>query len=60
MGGNQDQEGRVADVGVHNGYAYLAAFSDPSCQKGGVYVFDIQNPAAPKQVNFIRTHGSVI
>lgn len=37
---NQDTEGRVADVGVHNGYAYLAAFSDPSCQKGGVYVFD--------------------
>jgi hypothetical protein len=52
---NQDTEGRVADVGVHNGYAYLAAFSDPSCQKGGMYVFDIQDPTAPKQVNFIRT-----
>ncbi|MFC7614539.1 PA domain-containing protein [Actinokineospora soli] len=52
---NQDKEGRVADVGVHNGYAYLAAFSDPNCQKGGVYVFDIHDPTAPKQINFIRT-----
>lgn len=52
---NQDTEGRVADVGVHNGYAYLAAFRDPSCQKGGVYVFDIKDPTQPKQINFIRT-----
>ncbi|MGH3713473.1 MAG: PA domain-containing protein [Micromonosporaceae bacterium] len=52
---NQDQEGRVADVGVFGNYAYLGAFSEPSCQKGGVYVFDISNVAQPKQVNFIRT-----
>ncbi|MFI9818695.1 PA domain-containing protein [Saccharothrix variisporea] len=52
---NQDFEGRVADVGVHNGYAYLAAFSSRDCQKGGVYVFDIKDPTNPKQVNFIRT-----
>ncbi|MDX8032791.1 hypothetical protein SK803_21455 [Lentzea sp. BCCO 10_0856] len=52
---NQDTEGRVADVGVHNGYAYLAAFRDPTCQKGGMYVFDIKDPAKPKQINFIRT-----
>jgi hypothetical protein len=52
---NQDFEGRVADVGVHKGYAYLAAFRDPSCQKGGMYVFDIKDPAKPKQINFIRT-----
>jgi hypothetical protein len=52
---NQDQEGRVADVGVFGNYAYLAAFADPRCQKGGVYVFDIANVSQPKQVNFIRT-----
>ena len=51
---NQDQEGRVADVGVFGNYAYLAAFSDPSCQKGGVYVMDITKPSSPKQINFIR------
>ena len=52
---NQDQEGRVADVGVLGNYAYLAAWSAPNCQKGGVYVFDISSPANPKQINFIRT-----
>ncbi|MFP5343521.1 MAG: PA domain-containing protein [Candidatus Limnocylindria bacterium] len=52
---NQDQEGRVADVGVLGNYAYLAAWSAPNCQKGGVYVFDISKPSAPKQINFIRT-----
>lgn len=52
---NQDQEGRVADVGVLGNYAYLAAWSAPNCQKGGVYVFDINDPTRPKQINFIRT-----
>src|SRR5687767_7507935 len=31
---NQDLPGRVADVGVFGNYAYLAAFWEPSCQKG--------------------------
>jgi hypothetical protein len=47
--------GRVADVGVHKGYAYLTAFSSPRCQQGGVYVMDIQDPANPEQVAFINT-----
>ncbi len=51
---NQDFEGRVSDVGVFGNYAYLGAFNERDCQKGGVYVFDISNPAAPKQINFIR------
>lgn len=48
-------EGRVADVGVHKGYAYLTAFRDPACKQGGVYVMDIRNPSAPRQVAFITT-----
>ena len=53
---NQDgKEGRVADVAVFGGYAYLAAFWEPTCQKGGAYVFDIKDPSKPKQINFIRT-----
>lgn len=51
---NQDREGRIADVGVLGNYAYLAAWSAPDCQKGGVYVFDISKPATPKQIGFIR------
>ena len=52
---NQDTPGRVADVGVYGNYAYLAAFWEGNCQKGGVYVFDISKPQSPKQINFIRT-----
>src|SRR5215217_1349280 len=52
---NQDgKDGRVADVNVFGNYAYLAAFWEPNCQKGGVYVMDISDPAHPKQINFIR------
>ena len=52
---NQDQEGRVADVGVLGNYAYVAAWTAPNCQKGRVYVFDVSDPTKPKQINFIRT-----
>jgi hypothetical protein len=52
---NQDFQGRVADSAVFDGYAYLAAFWEPTCQKGGVYVFDVNDPTKPKQINFIRT-----
>jgi hypothetical protein len=55
---NQDQAGRASDVAVLGNHAYVGAFSDPNCQKGGVYVFDIRNPARPKQINFIRTGGN--
>ena len=55
MNVNQTEVDGIADVGVFGSYAYLAAFDGQDCQKGGVYVFDIANPTAPKQVNFIRT-----
>ncbi len=47
--------GRVADVGVFREHAYLAAYSDPACQDGGVAVFDIESPRDPRQVDFIPT-----
>ena len=48
---NQDlKDGRVADVGVFGNYAYLGAFFEPKCQKGGVYVVDISDPSDPKQI----------
>lgn len=51
---NDAETGRVADVGVHRGHAYLTAFDDGDCTKGGVYVFDVRDPAAPKQIAFVR------
>ena len=45
--------GQIADVAVYKGYAYLNSWDDPDCARGGTYVVDIRNPAAPKEVGFI-------
>ncbi|TMR09693.1 hypothetical protein ETD86_42605 [Nonomuraea turkmeniaca] len=44
---------KIADVGVHEGYAYLAAWGGATCKYNGVHVVDIKNPAQPKEVAFI-------
>ena len=45
--------GKIADVGVHEGFAYLAAWGVVTCKYNGVHVVDIRNPEAPKEVAFI-------
>ncbi len=45
---------KIADVGVFNGYAYLAAWGGTTCSYNGVHVVDIRNPATPKEVAFIQ------
>ena len=45
--------GKIADVGVHKGYAYLGAWGVETCKYNGVHVVDIRNPATPKEVAFI-------
>ncbi len=47
---------KVADVGVSpdGNFAYLAAWG-ATCGYNGVYVVDITDPAAPKQVAFIQS-----
>nr|AKQ20704.1 hypothetical protein [uncultured bacterium] len=42
--------GRVADVTAFGDYAYLNAFREPTCERTGVHVMDISNPAAPAEV----------
>ena len=44
---------KIADVGVFNGYAYLAAWGVVTCKYNGVHVVDVRNPASPKEVAFI-------
>ena len=39
---------KIADVGVCNGYAYLAAWGGAECKYNGVHVVDIRNAAAPE------------
>jgi hypothetical protein len=45
---------KIADVGVWNGYAYLAAWGGAECRYNGVHVVDIRDVAAPKEVAFIQ------
>jgi catechol 2,3-dioxygenase-like lactoylglutathione lyase family enzyme len=44
---------KIADVGVFNGYAYLAAWGVVTCKYNGIHVVDINDPASPKEVAFI-------
>ena len=43
---------QIGDVAVHKGFAYLASGSNCEPGKGGFYVIDVRNPAAPSEVNF--------
>jgi hypothetical protein len=45
--------GRVSDVSALGNYAYLGAYSEPECERGGVYVINIRNPRRPQPAGFI-------
>ena len=47
------QPEQIADLAVYKGFAYLNSWGQPECDKGGTYVVDIRNPAAPRDVTFI-------
>jgi Ca2+-binding RTX toxin-like protein len=54
--------GQIADVAVYKNFAYLNSWDEPSCRRGGTFIVDIANPAAPQQVGFLpalagRYHG---
>lgn len=49
------EPGKIADVGVHNGYAYLAAWGGETCKYNGVHVVDIRDPEAPEEVAFVTS-----
>jgi hypothetical protein len=44
---------QIADLTVHEGFAYLNSWAEPTCSKGGVYIVDIRDPANPREVGFI-------
>ncbi len=61
-------EGKIADVGVWNGFAYLGSFVQDTCTNpentidGGVYIIDIGgghsggSPSNPVEIGFIQSH----
>ena len=46
-------EGQIADLAVHNGFAYLMSWNEESCTKGGTYITDVRDPANPQEVGFL-------
>jgi hypothetical protein len=46
--------GKIADVGVFNDHAYLAAWGGETCEYNGVHVVDVRDVAAPREVAFIQ------
>ena len=46
---------KIADVGVFNGYAYLASWGVVTCKYNGVHVVDVRTPTSPKEVAFIAS-----
>lgn len=53
---DEEEPGRIADVSAYGNYAYLTAFWEPECDRGGVYIVDISDPAAPEFVSLIPSH----
>ncbi|MDP1848194.1 MAG: hypothetical protein Q8K79_10430 [Solirubrobacteraceae bacterium] len=51
-----DEAGRIGDVSAKGNYAYLTHYREPTCERGGVQVVDISDPAAPKRGPYIPSH----
>ena len=43
----------IADVAYHKGFAYLNSWNEPTCQRGGTFIVDMRDPAAPKEIGFV-------
>ncbi len=54
--GSQEQPGRIGDVSAKGNYAYLTLFYEPECDRGGIQIVDIADPANPKPAGYIPSH----
>lgn len=51
-----EQDGRYTDVWSDGrGYAYVGTFGEPSCDRAGVYISDIRDPANPTTISSIKS-----
>lgn len=53
LGGIAD--GRYTDVWSHKGFAYVGTFQEPTCDRAGVFISDIRDPANPQTVTMIKS-----
>jgi hypothetical protein len=45
--------GQIADLAVYKNAAYLNSWNESTCSRGGVYVADIKDPRAPRELGFL-------
>ena len=51
-----EQPGRIGDVSAKGNYAYLTIFREPDCDRGGIQIVDISDPANPKAAGLVPSH----
>ena len=51
-----EQPGRIGDVSAKGNYAYLTHYAEPTCERGGIQIVDISDPAHPKAAGYIPSH----
>lgn len=47
--------GLYTDIWAHEGFAYVGTFQEPDCDRSGVYISDIRDPANPVTVGMIKS-----
>jgi hypothetical protein len=52
----QEQPGRIGDVSAKGNFAYLTLYYEPQCDRGGIQIVDISDPANPKAAGYIPSH----
>ena len=53
LGGISD--GKYTDVWAYDGYAYVGTFEEPTCDRSGIFISDIRDPANPTTIGMIKS-----
>ncbi|HYN99727.1 MAG TPA: PA domain-containing protein [Actinomycetota bacterium] len=51
-----EQPGRIGDVSAKGNYAFLTRYYEPDCDRGGIQIVDISDPANPKAAGLVPSH----
>jgi hypothetical protein len=54
--GDREQPGRIGDVSAKGNYAYLTLYYEPQCDRGGIQIVDISDPANPRAAGYVPSH----
>lgn len=52
----REQPGRIGDVSAKGNFAYLTRYYEPQCDRGGIEIIDISDPANPTPAGTIPSH----